>query len=363
MTKPRARDLGIPFQGTPGPCNAITDVGGVTVGHNTLISGEGRLVVGKGPVRTGVTAIRPRGNALAPVFGAWSSLNGCGDMTGTIWLEESGVLLGPVMLTNTLSVGVVREAVILWMIEQYKIPFALPIVTETYDGYLSDIRGSHVTQEHAISALLNATGGPVAEGNVGGGTGMICHGFKGGIGTASRRLETGQGGYTVGVLVQANNGRRRNLLVGGIPVGEHFTDLMPLDGKIEDQPMGSSIIVIIATDCSLLPHQLRRLAQRASLGIGRVGGMGENYSGDIFLAFSTASFGEAKEDGIRAVEMYPNEKMDALFEATAWATEEAIINTMVAAETMVGINGNTVYALPHERIQEVLMKYNRLASA
>jgi L-aminopeptidase/D-esterase-like protein len=284
-------------------------------------------------------------------------------MTGTIWLEESGILLGPVMLTNTLSVGVVREAVVLWMIEQYKIPFALPLVTETYDGYLNDIRGSHVRQEHALSALTSADSGVLAEGNVGGGTGMICHGFKGGIGTASRRLGQNDGGYTVGVMVQANHGKRRNLLVGGIPMGTHFADLMPHGGDVEDQLKSSSIIVVVATDCPLLPHQLRRVAQRASLGIGRVGGMGENYSGDIFLAFSTASLGEAREQGIRSVEMYPNERMDTLFEATAWATEEAIIYSMVAAETMTGIDGNTVYALPHDRIQEVLSKYNRLALA
>jgi D-aminopeptidase len=362
MKNKRARELGIPFDGQPGPLNAITDVRGVAVGHTTLNWGEGRLEIGKGPVRTGVTAVFPRLDGNDPVLAAWYSLNGCGEMTGALWIEESGFLEGPLMITNTLSVSAVREAVTLWMISRYGMLFALPVVAETYDGFLNDIKGSHVKQEHALEAIRNASGGPVAEGNVGGGTGMICHGFKGGIGSASRLLPIEAGGYTVGVLVQANHGRRENLRIGGVPVGADLKELQP--NIQEDRPNGkvSSIIVVVATDCPLLPTQCKRLAQRVPLGIARVGGMGGNFSGDIFLAFSTASLGKEQEHGIRTVAMYPNEGMDALFEATVQATEEAITNCLVAAETMVGINSNTVYGLPHERIQEVLRKYNRLTA-
>ena len=373
---PRARDLGIPFEGVPGSLNAIIDVQGVEVGHTTLISGEGKLQVGKGPVRTGVTAILPRGKMHDPVFAGWYSLNGNGEMTGTTWVEESGFLEGPVMVTNTHSVGIVRDAVVAWTVEKRLtdptfsgISWSLPVVAETYDGGLNDINGFHVKQEHVFAALEQASTGPVAEGNVGGGTGMVCHDFKGGIGTASRQLETGRGGYTVGVLVQANHGDRRNLAVAGVPVGREIPDLQPVSGNKDAGPSpiqpaemgGSSIIVVVATDAPLLPHQLKRLARRVPLGIARVGGMGANGSGDIFIAFSTANPGAAQREGISKVESLPNGQMTPLFEATIFATEEAIINALVAAETMVGIDGTTVYALPHDRLRQVLVEYHRLA--
>jgi D-aminopeptidase len=360
MKKPRARDLGIPFDGRTGQFNAITDVQGVAIGHTTLISGEGPLVIGKGPVRTGVTAIRPRLESFEPVFAAWFTLNGCGEMTGTIWLEESGLLYGPVLLTNTLSVGLVHDAANAWVMQNSNLLFVLPVVGETFDGVLNDFLGKHVKPEHVFSALDGAAPGPVEEGNVGGGTGMISHGFKGGIGTSSRRLDEEDGGYTLGVLVQANHGARKNLTIAGVPVGRELQDWAPEISSMEPIPPGSSILVIIATDCPLLPHQLRRLARRVPLGIGRVGGLGENFSGDIFLAFSTASFGAEKPLDIRQVDLFPNHRMNPLFEATVQATEEAIVNALVAAETMVGINSNTAYALPHDRLREVLRKYNRL---
>ena len=365
---PRARDLSIPFEGLPGSLNAITDIRGVQVGHTTLVSGEGPLEVGKGPVRTGVTAVLPRGKGHEPVFAGWFSLNGNGEMTGTTWVEESGYLEGPVMLTNTHSVGVVRDAVVAWTHEKrlYDPVFAgvfwsLPVAAETYDGRLNDINGFHVRQEHVFAALEDASTGPVAEGNVGGGTGMICHGFKGGIGTASRRLEAERGGYTIGVLVQANYGDRHNLTVAGVPVGREIADLQPVFHSADRAPEGSSIIVVVATDAPLLPHQLKRLARRVPLGIARVGGMGANGSGDIFMAFSTANPGAAQRTGISNVGMLSNDQMTPLFEATVHATEEAIVNALVAAETMSGIDGNTVYALPHDRLERVLMKYNRLS--
>jgi len=359
MVKPRARDLGIPFKGVPGPFNAITDVTGVLVGHSTIISGSGPLVEGKGPVRTGVTAILPRGENLHEVFAAWFTLNGCGEMTGTTWVEESGTLLGPIMLTNTFSVGTVFSAVIHWVVHKYNIPFGLPLVTETYDGQLNDIHGFHVKAEHVTAALESAVSGRVEEGNVGGGTGMICHGFKGGIGTASRKLSDEDGGYTLGVLVQANHGHRDNLTVAGIPVGAMLPDQSG-EEESKDSSKNSSIIVIVATDCPLLPHQLKRLARRVPLGIGIVGGRGENSSGDIFLAFSTAPLGERDERDVRQVGMLVNHRMNVLFDATVQATEEAIINAMVAAETMQGINDYTVYALPQEDLRQVLRRHGRL---
>ncbi len=359
MGKPRARQLGIPFEGTPGRLNTITDVAGVTVGQTTLIAGEGRLVVGKGPVRTGVTALRPRGDDPEPVFAAWHTLNGCGEMTGTIWLEESGLLHGPVLLTNTLSVSVVRDATIQWGVTHVTPWFSLPVVAETWDGTLNDIRGSHVKPEDVWTALDSAAGGPVAEGNVGGGTGMVCHDFKGGIGTASRKVGEEQGACTVGVLVQANHGDRGTLRIAGVPVGQEIADLMP-EMHVTEVGKASSIIAVVATDAPLLPHQLKRLTRRVPLGIGRTGGMGANFSGDIFLAFSTTSLGEEKPSGVRQVDMLENEKMDPLFEATVQATEEAIVNALVAAETMTGIDSNTVYAIPHDRLRQVLSKYNRL---
>jgi D-aminopeptidase len=359
MSKTRIRDLGVPTEGQPGPWNAITDVPGVTVGHVTLIHGDGPRQVGKGPVRTGVTAIRPRGESPDPVLGAWYSLNGCGEMTGTIWLEESGLLLGPVMITNTYSVGVVRDAVIEWFTRKYKTIIGMPVVAETYDGALNDIDGFHVKKEHAFQALEAAAEGPVDEGNVGGGTGMTCHGFKGGIGTSSRVLTQAEGGWTVGVLVQANHGQRRHLRVAGVPVGQEITDLRPEVYSGEFSVDSSSIIVILATDAPLLPHQLKALARRVPLGIARVGGNGDIYSGDIFLAFSTQPLEEADERESRPVKMLNLPGLTPLFEATAQATEEAILNALAAAETMSGCDGTTFYALPKDRLSEVLKKYSR----
>ncbi|MDQ3686751.1 MAG: P1 family peptidase [Acidobacteriota bacterium] len=361
--KPRARDLGIPFEGMPARFNAITDVAGVEVGQATLISGDGRLAVGKGPVRTGVTAVLPRGkNSFDQVFAAWFTLNGNGEMTGTTWVEESGFLEGPVMITNTHSVGVVRDAVIAWQIKQQGKtfqPWSLPVVAETWDGFLNDINGFHVKSEHVFQALESAKSGAVAEGNVGGGTGMIVHQFKGGTGTASRKLDVSAGGYTVGVLVQANYGGRSQLTIAGVPVGKEITDLMPKEGATAADT--GSIIVCIATDAPLLPHQLKRVVKRAALGLAKNGGIGGNSSGDIFIAFSTANAGAGKDSGLVGVQMLPNDRINPVFAATVQATEEAIINAMVAAETMTGAGGNTVYAIPHERLKEVMKKYNRLA--
>lgn len=366
QTKPRARDLGVSFDGTPGPANAITDIAGIEIGHSTIISGDGKLEVGKGPVRTGVTAILTRGKKNAdPVFAGWFSLNGNGEMTGTTWIEESGFLDGPVMITNTHSVGVVRDAVIAWQKERKfgHQDFALPVVAETWDGWLSDANGFHVKEKHAFEALDSAKTGKVTEGNVGGGTGMTCFEFKGGIGTASRVLPKDQGGYTVGVLVQANFGLRNQLLVAGAPVGKEiqegkFRTALPTP---RDQESGS-IIIVVATDAPLLPHQLKRLARRAAMGLARTGSVAGNGSGDIFLAFSTANAGAAKPEAALQLTMLPNEKMNGLFEATVQAVEESIINAMVAAETMTGRDGHKVLALPHDRLKEVLKKYNRLAA-
>ncbi|MCW5959053.1 MAG: P1 family peptidase [Pyrinomonadaceae bacterium] len=360
QTKPRARDLGIPFAGTPGKFNAITDVKGVEVGYATIIEGEGNNAV-----RTGVTAILPQGKGFAGrLFAGWHALNGNGEITGTTWIEESGGLGSPVMITNTHSVGTVRDAVIEWGLKReitdgYSGDFSLPVVGETYDGFLNDINGFHVKKEHVFQALDSAKSGAIAEGNVGGGTGMIAHGFKGGTGTASRKLDEGFGGYTVGVLVQANYGRRPLFSVAGAPVGLEIKDLVPEPGK-KDEGAGS-IIVVVATDAPLLPHQLKRIAQRVSLGVGKVGGRGENSSGDIFIAFSTANAAEiSKDKGISSVTMLPNEQINPLFYATVEATEEAILNAMVAAETMTGYNGNKVHALPHDRLITALKKYSRV---
>ena len=371
QSRPRARALGVPFDGTPGPLNAITDVSGVTVGHATIISGQGKLVVGQGPVRTGVTAVFPRGATNGdPVFGGWFTLNGNGEMTGTTWLEESGFLAGPVMITNTHSVGIVRDAVIEWLVKKgFEFDWSLPIVAETWDGSLNDINGFHVTKQHTFAALDSARGGPVAEGNVGGGTGMVCNQFKGGIGTSSRRLPAERGGYTVGVLVQCNYGSRARLSIAGVPIGQEIPDLLPCSDSMPGTPVEGrrcaradqgSIIIVIATDAPLLPHQLKRIAKRASLGVGRLGGLGGNTSGDIFVAFSTANPGAAKPDATVTTTMLPNERITPLFEATVQATEEAIVNAMVAAQTMTGANGLRVYALPHDRLRAALRKYNRL---
>lgn len=367
QNKPRASNLGIPFDGTPGPLNAITDVKGVEVGHKTIISGDGKLEVGKGPIRTGVTAILPRGKKYDPVFAGWFALNGNGEMTGTTWVEESGFLEGPVMITNTHSVGVVRDAVIEWEFKNRffdplpnkpDVFWALPVVAETYDGGLSDINGFHVKKEDVFTALDSAKPGPVLEGNVGGGTGMICHQFKGGIGTASRQINEKLGGYTVGVLVQANYGSRKTLTISGVPVGKEINDLMP-EFRSTDEGNGS-IIVVVATDAPLLPHQLKRLARRVPMGIAKVGGYASNGSGDIFIAFSTANSGASNREEKQKLEMLPNDQMSSLFLATVQATEEAIINALIAADTMIGINGNTVYSIPHNRLIKALKKYNRL---
>ncbi len=362
QTKPRARDLGVPFEGTPGPLNAITDVKAVEVGQVTLISGEGRLRVGVGPVRTGVTAVFPRGkHSNDPVMGGWFTLNGNGEMTGTTWLEEGGFLEGPIMITNTHSVGVVRDAVIAWQQKHERTaqPWSLPVVAETWDGELNDINGFHIKPEHAWQALDSAASGRVAEGNVGGGTGMICHEFKGGIGTASRQLDAKLGGYAVGVLVQCNQGLRRALRIAGVPVGQELATYGLARAGAPRDELGS-IIIVIATDAPLLPHQIKRIARRASLGLGRNGSISGNGSGDIFVAFSTANPGVATAQNVVGVQMMPNEKLNPLFEATVQATEEAIINAMVAAETMTGVDGHKVVALPHDRLRAILKKYGRL---
>ncbi|MFQ5816635.1 MAG: P1 family peptidase [Terriglobia bacterium] len=356
--KARARDLGIPFEGVTGSLNAITDVKGVEVGHSTIGAGEGKLPVGVGPVRTGVTAILPRGkHSSEPVFAGWFSLNGNGEMTGTTWVEESGFLEGPVLITNTHSVGRVRDAVIAWRVKHGQHTWLLPVVAETWDGYLNDINGFHVKEKHVFAALESAQAGPVREGNAGGGTGMICHEFKGGIGTASRKLDETRGGYTVGVLVQCNYGVRRQLRIAGVPVGLELRDNLVWSRE------AGSIIVVVATDAPLLPHQLKRLARRVSLGLARNGSISGNGSGDIFIAFSTANAGAAKASGIAQLTMVPNARMNPLFAATVQATEEAIINALVAAETMTGVNNRKVTALPHDRLQQVMRKYKRLVAS
>jgi len=365
--KPRARDLGVPFDGAPGPLNAITDVAGVTVGDTTLISGEGKLEIGKGPVRTGVTAVLPRGkeSMTNPVFAGWWSLNGNGEMTGTTWVEESGFLDGPVMITNTHSVGVVRDAVIQWRVQHGQPDpegywWSLPVVAETWDGWLNDINGFHVKPEDAFHAIDSAHGGRVEEGNVGGGTGMICNEFKGGIGTSSRRVEIKGVDYTVGVLVQCNYGRRQNLIIAGVPVGKEIPEDPAYASASFGEAERGSIIVVVATDAPLLPHQLKRLARRVSLGLGRDGSTSGNGSGDIFIAFSTANPNGEATDHVISLQMLPNDWLDPMFTATVQATEEAVINAMIAAETMTGIENHKVIALPHDKLRAVLKKYNRL---
>lgn len=356
---PRARDLGVPFDGTPGPLNAITDVAGVAVGHTTLIED---LPSGH-KVRTGVTAILPRGKAdlATPAFGGWFSLNGNGEMTGTAWLEEGGILDGPVMITNTHSVGVVRDATIAWRIRQGRPDkhgywWSLPVVAETWDGHLNDVNGFHVKPAHAEAALDGAAGGPVAEGNVGGGTGMICHEFKCGIGTASRRVAVGGRTLTVGVLVQANYGLRETLRIAGVPVGQHLTT----DRAYQDQPQETgSIIIVVATDAPLLPHQLERIARRAGMGLARMGSYAGDGSGDIFVAFSTANAAALTQGPFASAEFLENGEMDALFEATVQATEESIVNALVAARDMTGEGGRYAKALPHDALVELLARYGR----
>jgi L-aminopeptidase/D-esterase-like protein len=383
----------VPFDGTPGPNNAITDVKGVEVGHTTQISGEGKLVIGKGPVRTGVTAILPRGKTNNDaVFAAWFTLNGNGEMTGTTWVDDSGFLNGPVMITNTHSVGVVRDTVIAWKVKHGSPDmegywWSLPVVAETWDGWLNDINGFHVHPEDAFHALDTAHTGPVEEGNVGGGTGMICNEFKGGIGTSSRVLDAKAGGYTVGVLVQCNYGTRNQLRIAGVPVGKEIPEkpaygddesansmwiqppLRQAQGRLSaiQRPEGpqagkdtGSIIVVVATDAPLIPTQLKRIAKKVSLGLGRDGSYSGDGSGDIFLAFSTANPGAVGTQALHQLTMLPNDSLDPIFLATVQATEEAVVNAMVAAKTMKGIDDHEVIALPHDRLQEVLKKYNRL---
>ena len=356
--KPRARDLGIFFEGHPGRNNAITDVVGVAVGHATIVRGQGRLVVGRGPVRTGVTAILPRGSRDAsPLFAGYFSLNGNGEMTGSAWIEESGLLSSPIMVTNTHSVGVVRDAVIQWQIKGKRRlqPWSLPVVAETWDGYLNDTDGFHVKPHHAWQALEAARGGLVAEGNVGGGTGMIGYGWKGGIGTASRKLARKEGGYTLGVLVQLNCGLAHELMVDGVAVGKHLRPAV----AARDRDLGS-IIIIAATDAPLLPHQLKRVARRLSMGLARTGSVSGNGSGDLFLAFSTAKLAPLRGgSAVTRTEMLDNGRMDPLFAAAVQATEEAIVNALLAAETMTGADDARVYALPVDRLKAIMKKYGR----
>lgn len=364
--KPRARDIGIPFNGTPGKYNAITDVKGIEVGYSTIISGSGKNIRGKGPVRTGVTAILPRGHNNNPVYANWYSLNGNGEMTGTTWITESGFLEGPIMITNTNSVGVVRDAVLKWYVKKgwYKEDFwyTYPVVAETYDGFLNDIYGFHVKEENAFEALDSAKTGFIKEGNVGGGTGMMCLGFKGGTGTASRIIKIKDSSYTVGVLVQSNFGSKRNFTIAGVPVGQELKDTMNYEFKAPPsyQAGDGSIIVVVATDAPLLPHQLKRIAARVPLGVGIVGGRGENGSSDIFIAFSTANTTAFQREEFTKLDELPNDLINPLFNATVQAVEEAIINAMVSAETMEGVNGNKAYGLPHKLVMDVLKKYNRV---
>ena len=367
--KPRARDIGVQFEGIPGKFNAITDVKGVEVGHSTIISGSGKNIIGQGPVRTGVTAIFPRGKKFNPVFANWYSLNGNGEMTGTTWISESGFLETPIMITNTNSVGVVRDAVLKWFVDTKWYGndnwwYTYPVVGETYDGFLNDIYGFHVQEQHVYQAINNAKSGPVQEGNVGGGTGMLTLGFKGGIGTASRNVKINNKTYTIGTLVQSNFGSKRNLTISGVPVGKELKDTLnvefnaPPSNRRKDGD--GSIIVIVATDAPLLPHQLKRITHRIPIGIGIVGGRGSNGSGDIFLAFSTANPRAFDRKNERPIRSFPNDRITPLFEATVQTVEESIINAMIAADTMEGINNNKAYALPHDALIKILKKYNRL---
>lgn len=369
--KPRARDLGVPFNGITGENNSITDVKGVEVGYSTIISNEGTNIIRKGPVRTGVTAIFPRGKSkkFSPVFANWYSLNGNGEMTGTTWVTESGFLETPIMITNTNSVGVVRDAVLKWYVDTdwYKGEdwwYTYPVVGETYDGFLNDIYGFHVKEENVREAINNAAGGRIDEGNVGGGTGMRCLGFKGGTGTSSRIIKIKNSNYTLGAIVQSNFGSKKNLTISGVPVGVELKDTLnsvykgPPKSRIKEGD--GSIIVVLATDAPFLPHQLKRISQRIPLGIGLVGGRGSNGSGDIFLSFSTANENAFNRDNTTTVKTFSNDLITPFFEATVQVVEEAIVNAMIAAETMEGINGNKVYALPHDLLIDVLKKYNRV---
>lgn len=357
----RARAVGVSFEGVPGASNAITDVPGVEVGYATIVRGDGALVVGEGPVRTGVTAILPRGHAGVgqPVFAGMFSLNGNGELTGSHWIEEAGRTDLPITITNTHACGLARDATLRWAVRHLadRMPmFGLPVAGETYDGYLNDINGFHVTDAHVFEALDGAAGGRIEEGSVGGGTGMICYEFKGGSGTASRRVEYGGRGFHVGAFVQANFGARRELVVAGVPVGRHLTESpLPWTG-------GSSIIAVVATDAPLLPHQLKRLARRVSLGVGRSGTVSAHGSGDIFVAFSTANQAAAGAgDGIAAAEFVPDNRLDPYFAAVVQATDEAILNALVANRDMVGRDGHLVRALPLDQLPPLLARYDRFA--
>jgi L-aminopeptidase/D-esterase-like protein len=356
----RGRELGLPFAGTPGSCNAITDVGGVEVGQVTLISGEGPLRPGAGPVRTGVTAILPRGREKAhvPCAAGYYSLNGNGEMTGTVWVEEAGELQTPITITNTHSCGVTRDATIRWLVSRgvgTGQDWGLPVAAETYDGDLNDINGFHVTAEHTLEALDGARSGPVAMGSVGGGTGMLTYDFKAGNGSSSRVVDIAGGRYTLGVFVQSNFGRREDFTVLGVPVGRHL-----LEGKLRDREQGS-VIAIVATDAPLMAHQLKRLARRVPLGLARTGTVANNSSGDIFLAFSTANEGAlGQRSGVAGFEALANADLDRLFMATVEATEEAVIDSMLCAETMVGRDGNTAVALPVDDLLALMTRYGRM---
>lgn len=363
--QPRARDLGVPFDGTPGVLNAITDVAGVSVGEVTII----RDLPGGKKVRTGVTAILPRGRdtLTLPVFGGWFALNGNGEMTGTTWLQTSGQLGGPIMLTNTHSVGSVRDATIAYRVnaggtdaEGYW--WSLPVVAETFDGYLNDINGFHVSQKDVFKALDDARGGPVAEGNVGGGTGMICYEFKCGTGTSSRRVRIGESDYTVGVLVQANYGLRRSLIVAGVPVGEYLTEGRFRSARNRQAADTGSIIIVLATDAPMLPNQLKRIAERASMGLARMGSYAGNGSGDIFVAFSTANRGALPGNHLNQIGYIGNDHLDGLFEATVEGVQEAIVNAMIAANDMQGTQGHDVKAISHPALIELLKRFNRYQS-
>jgi len=353
----RARDLGIPFEGATGTYNAITDVPGVTVGYATVIAGES--------ARTGVTVIHPRGQRdHEPVFAGTFAFNGNGEMTGAAWVEEGGMLEGPIGITNTHSVGIVRDTIIDWQAKNNAIyqRWSCPVVTETADGWLNDMNGFHVKAEHVWQALENAKDGAIEEGNVGGGTGMLCYEFKGGTGTSSRKLPEKFGGWTIGALVQSNFGRRHQLMIAGVPVGQHLTEHAPFSsGENSFKQESGSLIITIATDAPLLPHQLKRLAKRASLGMARTGSLGGNGSGDIFLAFSTTSTGITKEP-IANVKYLANDYLDPLFYASAYAAEEAIINSMICGKRMTGHKGVTVEALPRDRLIEIMKQYNRIES-
>ncbi|RZJ34800.1 MAG: S58 family peptidase [Flavobacterium sp.] len=358
----RARDLGIPFDGKPGTNNAITDVAGVLVGYKTKISGKGKMPAGKGAVRTGVTVILPKGKSIDPVPAGWFCLNGDGEMTGTTVIDEYGLMYGALGITNTNSVGVVRDAIGEWNVKNFSkgdladFSFGLPVVAETFDGILNDINGFHVKREDVFDALDSAHSGPIAEGNVGGGTGMSLFLFKGGSGTASRIIEIDTAKYTVGAFVQGNFGGRKDLMISGVPVGKEISEAKPI---ITSKDKDGSIIVVIATDAPLLPMQLRQIAKRATIGVARTGGMGRNSSGDIFIAFSTAAPKTNEKGTMETWKAIPKEQMDKLYQATAESVEEAIINALVAAKTMEGFNGNTIFEIPKDRLKEVMKKYNR----